>query len=208
MAQQNWGSVPDWFAAVGTVGAVAYALHTGRRDQKRWERERKEAEDRFRHEQQQAADRLRREQEQSAEDRAVFRQQAEIAKRRLAGRVTVIAQKVHSSKPHRDGFEGPAVKWEVHNAGDEPISMVVVAQRTIPSGPEAVAVEIAESWPVIEAGGSRETLTQLHGENFHPNREVQFTDGAGIRWQRKSFGELRELPDEDPETIRLVMMQI
>lgn len=192
--------MPDWFAAAGTIGAVAYALHAGLRDHKRWARERAEA-----------ADRLQREQEQAAEDRKLFRQEqaerAEAARRRLAAQVTVIAQKSYSSNASRNGFLGPAVRWEVHNGGDEPISMVAVVQRPIPSDSEAAAPEISKSWPVIEAGGSREALIQLHGDNFHPNREVQFTDGTGARWQRKSFGELREIAGDDPEAIRFMMMQ-
>ncbi|MEV8040051.1 hypothetical protein [Arthrobacter sp. NPDC080082] len=185
VALQNWGSVPDWFGAVGTVGAVAYALYSGLRGDKRLAQERQEA----------------------AVDRGLFRQeQAErtaAAKRRLAAQVTLLAQKVDSSNPSRNGFAGPAVRWVVHNGGNEPISMVAVAQRPIPSESESAAAEIAHSWAVIEAGGSREVLTQLRGDNFHPNREVQFTDGTGARWQRRAFGELRELAHEDPEAIEL-----
>lgn len=42
LATLNWGSVPDWFAAVGTIGAVAVALYLaekGARDQRGRERE-------------------------------------------------------------------------------------------------------------------------------------------------------------------------
>lgn len=189
MALQDWGSVPDWLAAVGTIAAVGYALRVGFRDHKRLENERREA----------------------AEDRKLFRQeqaqQAVAARRRLAAQVTVVAGRVHSLDRDRNGFEGPGVKWEVHNGGDEPISLVALVQRPIPSESEAVAPEISEWWPVIEAGGSREIVTRLYGDNYHPNREVQFTDGTGARWQRKSLGGLRELLADDPEMVPFIAMQ-
>jgi hypothetical protein len=189
MAVQNWGSVPDWLAAVGTIAAVAYALRAGFRDHKRLETERREA----------AADRRLFRQEQA--------QQAMAARRRLAAQVTLVAGRTLVLLEDGLGFEGPAVKWQVHNGGDEPISLVALVQRPVPSESEAAAPEIADFWPAIEAGGSREIYTRLYGSNYHPNREVQFTDGTGARWQRKTLGGLRELLPDDPEMVPFIAMQ-
>ncbi|MBT2523274.1 hypothetical protein [Arthrobacter sp. ISL-28] len=197
MALQDWGSLPDWFAAAGTIGAVAWALYVGRRDGKRLDAERLEAK----------ADR-----EEAAADRALFRQQqsdeAEARKRRLAAKVTVIAEKTYIGPESIRGYEGRGIRWKVHNGGDEPILMVSVVQRPMPNeeGAETAVSQISKTWPAIEPGGFREEVTPLYSEEWHPEREVQFTDGSGQRWQRKAYGGLRTISPDDPDALRMVML--
>lgn len=194
LTSQNWGSVPDWLAAVGTIGAVGWALHLGLRDGKRLDLERHEA---------------KQDREAAADERALYRkdraEEKDAEKRRLAAQVTLIAEKSHSYNKLQNDFEGPAVNWTVHNGGNEPISMVTLVQREIDpaTGTETGNADMAKQWNVIEAGGTRRALTELSGRTFHPNREVQFTDGAGVRWQRKSLGVLRMLEADDPEATRI-----
>lgn len=201
LTSPDWGSVPDWLAAIGTIGAVGWALHLGLRDGKRLDKERQEAK------KDRAA--AAAEREAAAEERAIYRkdraEEKEADKRRLAAQVTLIAEKSYSNNPSRYGFEGPAVNWSVHNGGSEPISLVTLVQREIESegGAATGDVDMAKQWNVIEAGGTRQVLTEVRGRTFDRNREVQFIDGAGVRWQRKSLGALRPLEDEDPETNRI-----
>lgn len=193
----DWGSVPDWLAAVGTISAVGWALHLGLRDGKRLDIELEGA----------AKDRAAAaaEREAAAEERELDRkdraEERAAEERRLAAQVTLIAVKSYSSNKLQNGFEGRAVNWKVHNGGNEPISMVTLIQREIDPavGAETGIADIAEQWNVIEAGGTRQVLTELGERTFHPNREVQFNDGRGVRWQRKSLGGLRLLEADDPE---------
>lgn len=96
----DWGTVPDWFAAVSTLAAVVVALMFGMRDGKRLREERAAAE----------------------EDRAAFRreqaEQATAAKRRLAAQVTVTTERYAENK----------LCWTVHNGAEEPISSVAIVQ--------------------------------------------------------------------------------
>jgi hypothetical protein len=150
---------------------------------------------------------------EASAERELFRQhresEIEAAKRRLAAQVTLIAEKSYSANKLQNGFEGPGVNWIVHNGGNEPISMVFLVQREIDpeSGAETGRYQMAQQWNVIEAGGTRRALTELGGQAFNSNREVQFIDGAGVRWQRKSRGNLRPLEDDDPETNRISVKQ-
>ncbi|MGC7150909.1 hypothetical protein [Paenarthrobacter ureafaciens] len=61
---------------------------------------------------------------------------------------------------------------------------------------------------MIEPGGSRSITTAIYNDpqDFERQREVQFTDGTGQRWQRKEFGALRPILPNDPEAIGMVMM--
>lgn len=192
MAFQNWGSVPDWLAAVGTIGAVSIALRFGLRDGTRLEDERKEA----------------------MADRELFRQQqlseAEARKRSLAAKVTVIADRSPSGFHPGLGEARQYVHWTVHNGGDEPISMVSVVQRLRPGAPGAdtATTEISQTWPMIEPGASREITTPIYQDpqDFERQREVQFTDGTGQRWQRKEFGALRPIAPDDAEALGMVIL--
>jgi hypothetical protein len=192
MALQDWGSVPDWLAAVGTIGAVSVALWFGLRDSKRLADERKEA----------------------MADRELFRRQqlaeAEARKRSLAAKVTVISTKSQSGFHPSMGEPRQFVDWKVHNGGDEPISMVSVVQRLRPGAPGADTspTEICKTWPMIEPGGSERFRTSIYQDpqDFEAQREVQFTDGTGQRWQRKEFGTLRPIEPGDPEALRMVFL--
>lgn len=192
MALQNWGSVPDWFVAAGTTGAVIVALWLGRRDRNRLEDERREA----------------------MADRELFRRQqldeAEMRKRSLAAKVTVIADKTPSGFHPNTGEPRQYVHWTVHNGGDEPISMVSVVQRLRAGAPGAdtAPTMIDHTWAMIEAGASRTTRTKVYNDpqDFEPQREVQFTDGTGQRWQRKELGALRRITSDDPEKLGIVLL--
>ncbi|MET4620424.1 hypothetical protein ABIE18_001873 [Arthrobacter sp. 2762] len=192
VALQDWGSVPDWLAAVGTIGAVTIALRFGLRDGVRLAEERRE----------------------SKADRELFRQQqseeAEARKRRLAAKVTVIADRSPSGFHPEMGEARQYVAWTVHNGGDEPISMVSVVQRlrTGAPGADTAPTEISHTWSMIEPGASRSITTPIYDDprNFEREREVQFTDGAGQRWQRKEFGALRSIAPNDPEAIGMVVL--
>jgi hypothetical protein len=191
-ALHDWGSVPDWLAAVGTIGAVTVALRFGLRDGSRLADERKEA----------------------MADRELFRQQqlseAETRKRSLAAKVTVIADRSPSGFHPSMGEPRQFVDWTVHNGGDEPISMVSVVQRLRPGAPGAdtAPTEISQTWPMIEPGASRVVRTPIYHDpqDFERQREVQFTDGTGQRWQRKEFGALRPIGPGDAETLGMVIL--
>jgi hypothetical protein len=180
----DWGTLPDWLAAVGTIWAMLVALRLARRDGKRLESERTEA----------------------AADRALFRKQqaaeAEALRRRLAAKVTLVVE------TYRDG----GVKhhgWKVHNGGDEPISMVSVVRRAIAaddSTPNPTPF-IAKTWPSIEAGGSRSEVAPIYDEHYMAQGELQFTDGTGQRWQRMEFGALRTIDPDDAHALRFVPIQ-
>lgn len=140
----DWGTIPDWLAAFGTIGAVWWALHIGLRDGKRLDEERREA---------------KQDREAAATERALFRAEREAGieaeKRRLAAQVTVVAEPAYSADRVANGFEGRGISWRIHNGGNEPISMVIAAQREIdPEGFETGQVNIAKSWHSIEAGGA------------------------------------------------------
>lgn len=191
-AQQAWGSWADWFAAVGTIAAVGVALGFGVRDGKRLTVERLEA----------------------AEDRARFREQqsaeVEARKRRLAAKVTVIADRSPSGFHPDMGEARQYVNWTVHNGGEEPISMVSVVQRLRPGAPgaDAAPTEISQIWPMIEPGASRTATTGIYNDpmDYERQREVQFTDGTGQRWQRKEFGALRPISSDDDEALTMVIL--
>lgn len=192
MALQNWGSVPDWFVAIGTIGAVTVALWSGYRDRRRLEEERKDA----------------------IADRALFRvqqlEEVELRKRSLAAKVTVIAEKTPSGFHPDMGEARQYIDWTVHNGGDEPISMVSVVQRLREGAPGADTAPtlIGKTWPMIEPGASRTARTAVYHDpqDFEPQREVQFTDGTGQRWQRKEFGALRRITPDDPEKLGIVLL--
>lgn len=186
----DWGTVPDWLAAIGTISAVCLAVWLARRDGTRLEEERREAK----------ADR-----EEAAKERALFREQqaaeAEERKRRLAAKVTLVVKLFH---------EGPEkfFKWTVHNGGDEPISMVSVVRRALPrdGSDEKPEVQVCYTWPSIEAHGERTEVTQVYDTFNMREGELQFTDGYRQRWQRKEFGSLRKIDSDDPDALGMVMI--
>lgn len=175
----NWGTVPDWLAAVSTFAAVAVALRFGMRDGKRLREERAAAE----------------------EDRAAFRreqaEQAAAAKRRLAAQVTVTTER------YIDDTGELKLCWTVHNGAEEPISSVAIVQR-YQAGSEPLVVQ---TWPVIEARGNREERPREFWRNA-VLRQVQFTDGAGQRWQRTEQGTLRPIVSDDPDGLPMVFLQL
>ncbi|KQQ80987.1 hypothetical protein [Arthrobacter sp. Leaf137] len=187
----DWGTVPDWLAAIGTISAVVVALRLAHRDAERLDEERREAKE---------------DRDEAAKERALFREQqaaeAEERKRRLAARVTLVVE------PFHDGAE-KFIKWTVHNAGDEPISMVSVVRRPLPrnGSQEKPDVQVCHTWPSIEARGERTKVTQVHDAFKMREGEVQFLDGAGQRWQRKEFGSLRMLSRDYPDTLGMVMIE-
>ena len=66
-------------------------------------------------------------------------------------------------------------------------------------------VDLVHTWQAIEAGGERQVERPYDGHLYHPEREVQFSDGSGVRWQRTSSGSLRQMIRGDPEAIRVMM---
>lgn len=187
----DWGTVPDWLAAIGTISAVGVALGLAHRDAERLDEERREA---------------KTERDEAAKERALFREQqaaeAEERKRRLAAKVTLVV------KPFHEGAER-FISWTVHNGGDEPISMVSVVRRPQPrnGSQEKPDVEVSHTWPSIEARGERTKVTQVYDALSMREGEVQFIDGAGQRWQRKEFGPLRTVNPDDPDALRMVMIE-
>ena len=61
---------------------------------------------------------------------------------------------------------------------------------------------------MIEPGASRVVRTPIYHDpqDFERQREVQFTDGTGQRWQRKEFGALRPIGPGDAETLGMVIL--
>lgn len=188
----DWGTVPDWLAALGTFSAVLLALHLARRDGLTLEAERKEA----------------------MADRELFRQQqraeAETRKRSLAAKVALVATRTPVYSNPGKGEPWQVIDWIVHNGGDEPISMVSVVGRLRPEAPggDKAPTEICHTWSMIEPGASREKRTYVYRypQDYQHEREVQFTDGTGQRWQRKEFGALRSIEPDDDEALKLVMI--
>lgn len=191
LAGQDWGTVPDWLAAAGTISAVVVALRLAHRDSERLETERAEA----------------------AADRELFRQQqaaeAEARKRSLAAKVSVVAERTSSGFHPSLREPRQYVDWTVYNNGEEPISVVTIVQRLRPEAPGAdeAATEMCHTWPMIEPGGYREWRTDIYRDpqDYEYQREVQFTDGTGERWQRKEFGTLRTIQPGDDESLKFVM---
>ncbi|MDQ0691468.1 hypothetical protein [Arthrobacter sp. W4I7] len=187
----DWGTIPDWLAAIGTISAVVVALRLAHRDAERLKEERCEAKE---------------DRDEAAKERALFREQqeaeAEERKRRLAAKVTLVV------KPFHEGAE-KFIRWTVHNGGDEPISMVSVVRRPPPrnGSQEKPDVELSHTWPSIEAHGERTKVTQVYGALKMREGEVQFIDGAGQRWQRMEFGSLRMVGPDDPDRIGMVMLE-
>jgi hypothetical protein len=186
----DWGTVPDWLAAIGTISAVGVALRLAHKDVERLDKERREAK----------VDR-----EEAAKERALFREQqaaeAEERKRRLAAKVTLVVRPFHAGA---DKF----IEWTVHNGGDEPISMVFVVRRALPRGGSEAKpeVQVSYTWPSIEAHGERTEVTPVHDTLKMREGELQFTDGARQRWQRKEFGSLRPITTDDPDALGMVMI--
>ncbi|MCG2622699.1 hypothetical protein LVY72_12375 [Arthrobacter sp. I2-34] len=183
----DWGSVPDWLAAIGTLAAVVFALAVATRDAKRLEVE----------------------QYQAARDREVFRQeqqeQAAQRKRRLAAQVTLITEEtalmaIGMADVLKPNFETFVQRnYTVHNGGEEPIFMATVVDNFPMDGNLAGDYEARtiETWNVIEPDGRRTTAATI--DPAAPSRrEVQFNDGAGHRWQRQELGELREVSPDVP----------
>lgn len=192
LTSPDWGTVPDWLAALGTISAVVLALRLAHRDGKRLEDERRGA----------AIERA-----QAYTDRRLFREQqeaeAEERKRRLASKVSLVVE------PYRDTQGARHVAWNVHNGSEEPITMVSVVRRALPveEGAEKPLPMICKTWTSIEAGGERFEATKVYDEHNMREGELQFTDGAGQRWQRMEFGTLRMIEADDPDAIGMVALQ-
>ncbi|MFF2842498.1 hypothetical protein [Paenarthrobacter sp. NPDC057981] len=180
----DWGSLADWFGAAGTIAAVAVALRFGLSDRKRLNTEREEA----------------------AEDRKIFRQeraeQAQASKRRFATKVTVIVEGISLDDPDAENGRRRAIKWEVHNGADEPISMVCVVQTLTPNAAAGgvAPYHIDRVWPAVKPGQTVHHQNAFYQDpsDFLPFREVWFTDSAGQRWRRNQFGVLEEINQGDP----------
>ena len=192
MTSLNWGSVPDWLAAFGTVSAVCLALALAHRDGKRLKEERLLAQ----------AERM-----QAAEERALFREQqaaeAEERKRRLASRVSLEVQ------PYSDPAGIRRIRWTVRNGSEQPITMVSVIRRALPleEGGEVPLPMIYKTWTTIEPGGSRIEDALIYDQNNMREGELQFTDGNGVRWQRLEFGALRPITSTDPDGLGTIFLQ-
>lgn len=186
----DWGSIPNWFAAVGTILAVGISIYLARRDGKRLEVERREA----------------------AEDRAEFRrlqaQEADRRMRQLASQVTLVSERGFDSD---DGKEFRS--YRVHNNGDEPISLVTITERPIVNGELSPTGQIIKTWPIIEGGGERIVRGPNYFDHEFPlvrpmDRALIFRDGLGQRWLRNELGVLRTLGDDDPESPGIILLPL
>lgn len=180
----DWGSLADWFGAIGTIAAVIVALGFGLADRQRLKIERAEA----------------------AEDRKIFRQeraeQAEEYERRFAAKVTVHVERVSVPDPEAQDGQRRGIKWEVHNGGEVPISTVCIVQTLRPGAPGAdqTRYQIDHIWRVLKPGQDVEKTVAFDRDStdYEPFREVWFTDGAGKRWSRNHIGSLGAIGRDDP----------
>lgn len=185
----DWGTVPDWLAAVGTISAVCVALAFGFRDSKRLHIERMEA----------AEDRKTAliERQEAAKDRERFREQQEAEaaekKRRLASRVSL------NKEVFIDDIGERKLLWKIHNGGDEPISWVVArVQKSRPGDLKTRDTYKLRNWSSIEAGGTRTHTSEVFESGIVGEGQLLFTDGSGLRWQRGEYGSLKLSPQLPP----------
>lgn len=186
----DMGSLPDWLAAIGTIGAVLVSISFAMRDGKRLRIERAEA----------AKDRaeFRRTQEREAEQRA----------RRLASRVTLI------SESHIDSEGQRFRSYRVHNGGDEPISLATITERPVIDddlSELSPTRQIIKTWNVIEAGGEQTYQGPKYSPQDFPvvrpmDRNLFFRDGLGQCWLRSELGELRILEKGDPDSPGMILL--
>lgn len=170
LAAADWGSVPEWFGAIGTIAAVVVALASSASSKEQLATERLEA----------------------AEDRKRFREQHERemldARRSYASRVSVT----------EDRYDGPnshlliAEQWTVRNAGAAAIRDVYLVVRD----DDDDLPTVIGRWPVVEGGGFKRVI-KVNDAPRGP-RHVRFTDLNGIRWLLTDTGDLREVSDADP----------
>lgn len=175
---QNWGAVPDWAGAIGTIGAVILALASASSSKKQLREERRNAAD---------------ERKEAAHERALLREQyaRELAtyRRRTAGRVTLT---ITESPAEASGLQFRyRYTWTLRNQAELPIYQVVLVERDLsPNGSN----ELKKHWAVIEGGGTR---TFEYEGPFGGFKEAQFTDGDGVRWLLPEGGVPVELSSED-----------
>ena len=191
-AYQDWGSVPEWFGAVGTIAAVALALYSNKVSRKQLQKAQETAE---------------LERAEAAEDRRRFREQREreelAERRRAASRVSLVA----TPEPWYDRIDQPSMTTtiEVLNGGSEPIRLVTIAARKLqdPPPPEPTTM-IPGNWGTIE-GHAKRSARHLHAKDSRWGFEVQFTDQNDVRWVLDEYGKLVEL---NTDTARAVKMMI
>lgn len=188
----DWGTIPDWLAAIGTISAVVVALRLAHKDGERLDEERREAKE---------------DRDEAAKERALFREQqaaeAEERERRLASKVSL------GVEVSRDQMGTRRLVWTVNNGSEQPITMVSVIRRCVQleDGAEVPLPMLCATWTSIEANGKREADTRIDDESHMPEGELQFTDGEGRRWQRLEFGTLRRMETGDPDRIGMVVIQ-
>ena len=87
--------------------------------------------------------------------------------------------------------------------------MVSVVRRALPleEGADPPLPMVCKTWTSIEAGGSREEDFSVHDENNMREGELQFTDGNGVRWQRKEFGSLQTIESGDSDALGVKAIQ-
>ena len=209
----DWGTVPEWFAAVGTIGAVLLALLVARRDGKRYDREVEEArQDR----QAAAADR-----ERAAEDSARLRQEQEERslqrKREFAQSVTLRIEWESLEELQRDPAEPPVQVFHcdisVENHGLTPVYDVILAyprDTRIETGRQTSATIRASAkapdhlfvtLPLLAPGANFEHSVIVEGDLaydlLHSETTLVFKDVRGQYWKTDHRGRLEEVEGDD-----------
>ena len=177
----DWGSVPDWLAGVGTIGALIFAYRAVRAAN--------------RQNQHQAAQLARLENDQRDRD--------EEQRRAQASNVALWWQ-------HRDrSASGPAHAFYVSNTSDLPVTEVVFVVRTPRSQVECLAVPyIAPRTREVNSIDFDKVFSQLRDEfvefqGHGPSGDMaalEFTDMAGLRWRRNLSGNLTPIDREQRHT--------
>lgn len=177
----DWGSVPDWLAGVGTIGALLFAYRAVRAAN--------------RQNQHQAAQLARLENDQRERDEEQRRGQA---------------SKVALWWQHRDeSASGPAYAFYVSNTSDLPVTEVVFVVRTPHSQVECLAVpyipprirEINSMEFDVVFSRLRDDFVEFQGHGPSGDMAaIEFTDMAGLRWRRNLSGNLTLIAREQRQT--------
>lgn len=168
-----WGTVPDWFAAVGTVGAFAIGLWLLRGEISAGEQRDREVEAR-------------------AEDRR--REQASLVALWASGDLVLEPQRAPNNRTY--------TSMTVHNASSLPITDVfaVVNRPGIQTSPQDGHRSVLGPGEIIVS--SLASDCQPPYAVPMEALEVRFVDAAGRRWVRDGRGRLRAWEERPPDRLR------
>lgn len=163
----DWGSVPEWFGAVGTILAVIVALRFGLKDGKRLDAELRSA----------------------AEDRAASHRELGLIQhdRRadLARKVLFTLEPLDPNEAGR-GLPRNGARFQIFNFSEFPIYDVKAGYSH-----ENYEVNAVRKWDSIAPGGSRAVETTSSVREFGGLPTVAFLDVRGRGWFLDNFGILR-----------------